>query len=148
VIIDISIAREFINNNIPLLERYTYNILYGINSKHFIHNDITYVSMLWGVCRDSQQGWPLLGNNPLSIFARLSGHVTTAALARYRGTHYVLFCGEVWQCCHDVRHQGDSAVTVEHVIPCHPHQQRNCVFIRSVLRLIWKIEAQRLGSLR
>jgi hypothetical protein len=32
------------------------------------------------------------------------------------------------RCCQAVRNRADSVTTMEHVIPRHPHQQRDCVF--------------------
>jgi hypothetical protein len=67
---------------------------------------------------------------------RLPGYVTIAALICNRGTRHVRVCSDVMQqwescripCCHVVRHQTESVALMEHVIPRHPHQERNGVF--------------------
>jgi hypothetical protein len=68
---------------------------------------------------------------------RLSKHIVSATVVtscnkrRAAGSGY-----------HVVRHQADSAATMKHVIPHHPHQQRNCVFSWVCAKtVIWRIES-------
>jgi hypothetical protein len=60
--------------------------------------------------------------------------MSDSLIMRNRGPRHVR--GDVTQqlkgyrkrCCHAVRRKADSTATVEHVIPRHPHQQRNGIF--------------------